>query len=156
MAKKNNKILWVTLLSIFTLAALLVFCILSIVWLPYSFWTKGGAAAEAKSFLRESPTVQNEVGKVLSFDRLPSGSIQVINGSGRARLVFSIHGRLGEARAEVRLTKAAHEKWEVISAVLFFQGREIPLMKGKGGLPPPPLETPRERNSPETRGGLAA
>lgn len=140
LPKRTDKVFLYIIFGAIVLGGLCIACLVGLVVLPVSWWSRGNAPETAKAFLKTNPKVISEIGAVKDFCWLPSGSVQEMNGRGKAHLIFTLKGAKGEARAALDMTKAPGEDWRVDKAVLYVAGREIPL---KGQPPPSDLSPPQ-------------
>jgi hypothetical protein len=159
--KKTDKVLLYGFISLLAAGGLCVACLVAVIFLPFSWFSHGGAAETARYFLKNDPVVQARIGDIRDFGWLPSGSVREVNGAGRAHLVFSLKGSRAEGRATVDLAKEAGKDWEVTAATLAVGGKEF-VLKGDGTLTMPPAPVSPREPGPESGypkdedGGLAA
>jgi hypothetical protein len=146
LPKRTDKVFLYILFGLVVLGGLCVACLVGVVVLPVSWWSHGNAPETAKLYLKTNPKVISEIGAVQGFGWLPSGSVQEMNGKGKAHLIFTLKGEKGEARAVLDLTKAPGKDWQVDAATLYVAGREIPL---KGQPPPGDLSPPQPGQTAE-------
>jgi hypothetical protein len=77
---------------------------------------KSEAATTAKTFLRSNEKLQQDIGEVKDFGTLVTGSINVQNSDGDARLNLKVIGERKTVNATVDLTFRSGRPWHVTSA----------------------------------------
>lgn len=77
---------------------------------------KSEAATTAKSFLRNSALLKQDIGEVQDFGRFPTGSINVQNDNGEATLNLKVIGARKTVHASVGLLYTHGNAWRVSSA----------------------------------------
>ncbi|MCU1266774.1 MAG: hypothetical protein JWM21_3092 [Acidobacteria bacterium] len=81
----------------------------------YSFG-KSDAAAAAKTFLRSNDKLKQDIGEIKDFGTFVTGSINVQNSDGDARLKLKVIGTNKTIDATVDLTYRQGRSWHVVSA----------------------------------------
>lgn len=153
--RKTDKALLYGVACVLAAGGLCVGCLVAVVFLPFSWFSHGGAAETAKHFIKNDPAVHARIGEIKSFGFFPSGSVREVNGAGEAHLIFSIRGAKADGRATVNLSKKPGEDWKVTAAELVVDGR-VYILRGKGsnatpGGPGPEVGYPKDKGR-----GLAA
>lgn len=130
VVKRSDKVLLMVVGGILLLAGLCAVCLVGGLFLPYHWWTQGGPSQAAKDFLASDPILRERVGAIRDFGIFPSGSVNEVNGKGKAHLEFSLKGDKGNGRALVDLAKEPNKEWRVIAARLYVGDREFILKAG--------------------------
>ena len=84
----------------------------------FAFYSIGRseAATTAKSFLRNSALLKQDIGEVQDFGRFPTGSINVQSDNGEATLNLKVIGARKTVHASVGLLYTHSNAWRVSSA----------------------------------------
>ena len=91
--------------------------------------SKSDAAATAKAFLRGNEKLKLDIGEVKDFGTFVTGSINVQNSNGDARLNLKVIGEHKTVNATVDMTYKSGRPWHVTSASYTDdQGRPIELL----------------------------
>jgi hypothetical protein len=77
---------------------------------------KSDAATTAKTFLRGNEKLKQDIGEVKDFGTFVTGSINVQNSDGDARLNFKVIGERKTVNASVDLTYKSGRPWHVTGA----------------------------------------
>ena len=111
----TRKILLVFIGVVVTVGFLVVVFVGAIVGFAIYQVGNSEAAAEGRQFLRGSDKLKQDIGEVKDFGSFVTGSINVQNDSGTARLHFKVIGDQKTVNASVDLTYT-QGRWQVISA----------------------------------------
>ena len=74
------------------------------------------AANTARAYLRDNEKLKQETGEVKEFGKFVTGSINVQNGDGDARLKFKVIGERKTVDATVDLSYRTGHPWRVVNA----------------------------------------
>lgn len=154
LVKRSDKVLLMVVGGILLVVGLCAICLVGGLFLPYHWWTQGGPSQAAKDFLASDPTLREQLGAIKDFGLFPSGSVNELNGKGKAHLEFSLEGDKGRGRAAVDLAKEPRKDWWVTAATLYVGDREFIL---KAGSPSEgePLQKPGQKPPVKDPDGLS-
>ena len=148
MLKSEKSMIW----AIGCLALLFAVCGVcggAAYFLKEPLFSSRGASEAAKTYLKNHPVVQGEIGEIQGYGDFPSASYQYNNGVGDAQLAYSLRGTKGDGRATLRLMKPKGKEWEVVAARLVVGDRTLILKEGDlkqeaepPVFPPPPPSPP--------------
>ena len=95
------------------------------------------AADTARTYLRGSEILKQDIGDVKDFGSFVTGNINVANGDGEANLYLKVVGEKKTVNATVNLSYRSNRNWRVTGASYENDGRTIDLMKAYEQAPSP-------------------
>ena len=100
-----------------------------IVFFAFRTIANSDAAATARTYLRNNQTLKQDIGEVKDFGSFVTGSINVENGDGVAKLNLKVIGEKKTVNATVDLAYRSNRDWRVTGASYDNDGRTVDLMK---------------------------
>ena len=123
------------------LALLVVLFVGGIAWFTFRTIANSEAADTARTFLRNNEVLKRDIGEVKEFGTFVTGSINVQNTDGEARLNLKVIGEKRSVNASVDLSYRNNRSWRVTGGSYERDGQTIDLVQGYGppttGTPPP-------------------
>lgn len=86
------------------------------------------AAETARTYLRNSQILKQDIGEVKDFGSFVTGNINVANGEGVATLYFKVNGEKRSVNARADLSYRNNRSWRVTGASYERDGKTIDLM----------------------------
>jgi hypothetical protein len=108
-----------------------------IAWFAFHTIAKSEAADTARTFLRNSETLKQDIGEVKDFGSFVTGNINVQNTDGEATLHLKVLGEKRTVNARVDLSYRNNRSWRVTGASYDRDGQTIDLVQGYGPTPTP-------------------
>src|SRR5438128_6627189 len=96
------------------------------------------AADTARTYLRSSEKLKQDIGEVKDFGSIVTGNINVSNGDGVATLYLKVIGEKRNVNARVDLTYRSNRAWRVTGASYDRDGQTIDLVPAYDSAPSPP------------------
>ena len=112
----TKKIVAIVLIVVAVIAIMVVLFAVGIVGIAFYSIGKSDAANTARSYLRDNEKLKQDVGDVKDFGSFVTGSINVQNGDGEARLKLKVIGARKTVDATVDLTYRSGHPWRVVNA----------------------------------------
>ena len=112
----TKKLVTISLVVLVALGLVVALFAAGIVGVAFYSIGKSDAAATAKAFLRANEKLKGEIGEVKDFGTFITGSINVQNSDGDARLNIKVFGDRKTVNATVDMTYKSGRPWRVTSA----------------------------------------
>jgi hypothetical protein len=112
----TKKIVAIVVVALVAFGLVVVLCSASIVGYALYSIGKSDAAVAAKNYLRSNDKLKQDIGEIKDFGTFVTGSINVQNSDGDARLKFKVIGTNKTVDATLDLTYRQGRSWHVISA----------------------------------------
>ena len=100
-----------------------------ITWFVFRTIGTSEAAEAARVYLRDNPTLKQDIGEVKDFGSFITGQINYQNTSGEATLNLKVIGERKTVNATVDLSYRTNRGWRVTGASYERDGRTIDLMQ---------------------------
>ncbi|HEV7397750.1 MAG TPA: cytochrome c oxidase assembly factor Coa1 family protein [Pyrinomonadaceae bacterium] len=112
----TRKIVAIVVIIVAVIAGMVVFIAAGIVGIAFYSIGKSDAANTARSYLRDNEKLKQDIGDVKDFGSFVTGSINVQNGDGEARLKLKVIGTRKTVDATVDLAYRSGHPWRVVNA----------------------------------------
>lgn len=112
----TKKLITIIVLIVVGLGLLVALSVGGIVGFAFYSIGKSEAATAAKTFLRENEKLKQDIGDVKDFGSFITGSINVSNSDGDARLNLKVIGERKTVNASVDMTYRSGRPWRVTRA----------------------------------------
>ncbi len=119
------------------LALLVAIFVGGIAWFVFHTIGTSEAADTARTYLRSSARLKQDIGEVQDFGSFVTGQINVESGDGVATLHLKVIGEKRTVNARVDLSYRENRAWRVTGASYTRDGQDIDLMQGYGESTPP-------------------
>lgn len=118
------------ILGIFAALCLIVALFVGgIAWFVFHTIGSSEAADTARTYLRNSEKLKQDIGEVKDFGWLVTGNINVSNGDGVATLYIKVIGEKRTVNARADLSYRSNRNWRVTGASYDRDGQTIELMQ---------------------------
>jgi glutamate/tyrosine decarboxylase-like PLP-dependent enzyme len=118
------------ILGVFAVLCLIVALFVGgIAWFVFHTIGTSEAADAARTYLRNSDKLKQDIGEVKDFGSLVTGNINVSNGDGVATLYIKVIGEKRNVNARVDLSFRSNRNWRVTGASYDRDGQTIELMQ---------------------------
>ncbi len=134
----TKKIVLIILGICAVLALIVALFVGAIAWFAFHTIANSEAAETARTFLRNNPTLKEDIGEVKDFGSIVTGSVNVQNTDGEATLHVKVIGEKRTVNATVELSYRNNRSWRVTGATYDRDGQTIDLVQGYGPSPTPP------------------
>ena len=130
----TKKIVLIVVGIVAVLALIIALFVGGIVWFAFHTIGTSEAADTARNYLRTNDKLKQDIGEVKDFGSFITGSINVENGDGVAKLNLKVIGEKATVNATIDLAYRSNRNWRVTAASYERDGHNIDLMQ--------PYETP--------------
>ena len=112
----TKKLIIIIVAVLLVVGLLVVICVGGIVGFAFYSISKSDAATTARTFLRGNEKLKQDIGEVKDFGTFVTGSINIQNSDGDARLSLKVIGERKTVNASVGLMYRNNGKWRVVDA----------------------------------------
>ena len=130
MTTRKIVLIVVGIIGVLTLIVALVLG--GIGWFVFRTIGNSEAAETARTYLRNSQILKQDIGEVKDFGSFVTGNISAANGDGEATLYLKVIGEKRNVNARVDLSYRSNRSWRVTGASYERDGKTIDLMQGYG------------------------
>lgn len=125
----TKKIIAIILGIVAVLCLIVALFVGAIAWFVFHTIGTSEAADTARTYLRNSEKLKQDIGQVKDFGSLITGNINVSNGDGVATLYIKVFGEKRTVNARVDLSYRSNRNWRVTEASYDRDGQTIELLK---------------------------
>ena len=133
----TTKIVLIVLGVLAVLGLIVVLFVGGVAWFTFRTIRNSEAAETARTYLRNSQKLKQDIGEVKDFGSFVTGSINVENQSGEATIKLKVYGERKTVNATVDLSYRNNRNWRVTGASYEDNGRTVDLMSAYENEPEP-------------------